>query len=194
MSVKSFRVVAAVGAALIVVGALAACNDSTTASAPIGTGGVTTTSVQALQSDSMTTSSSPSSSATPSEESSEASKQAQEGASRAAESGPATAPQKSTTAPRNFPGIAAPSGVQLNDSEKAYLAELKRQKVEFMGDTDNSVALTMGEYVCTQRRAKTDETMIKAFVTAAIGPMTDNEADAMSRADKVIRAADSNLC
>ncbi|MCF8569343.1 hypothetical protein L5G32_03555 [Gordonia sp. HY002] len=184
MSVKFFRLAAITGAALIAVGALAACNDSTTTSAPIGTDAVTTTSVDG----------SSSSSVSKSADDSEASKEAEEGASRASSSAPETKPNSSTKVPKNFPGVTTPSGTKLTDSEKAYLADLKRQKVEFMGDTDNNVALTMGKYVCAQREQKTDSTMIKAFVTAAIGPMTDNEAQAKDRAGKVIRSADRNLC
>lgn len=184
MSVTFLRVAAITGAAAIVVGALAACTDSTTTSAPIGTGDVSTTSV--ASSDSSLTSAS--------SDSSEASDEAEEGASRASSSVPDTTPDSSTKVPKNFPGVTTPSGVKLTDEEKAYLADLKRQKVEFAGDTDNNVALTMGQYVCNQRAQKTDSTMIKAFVTAAIGPMTDNEAQAKDRADKVIRAADRSLC
>ncbi|GEE00434.1 hypothetical protein nbrc107696_08800 [Gordonia spumicola] len=180
MSVKFFRVLATVGVLLIGATALAACNDSTTASAPIGTEAVTTTSMD------------------PSDASSgqaEASREAEDGASKASVSVPATNPDSSTKVPGNFPGgIPTPSGVPLTDKEKAYLADLKRQNVSFMGDTDNNVALTMGAYVCSQRSQKTDPTMIKAYMRAAIGPMAKSEADAAVKADKVIASADANLC
>ncbi|MCF8609224.1 hypothetical protein L5G28_03470 [Gordonia sp. HY285] len=184
MSVKFFRVAAITSLAVIAVGALAACNDSTTTSAPIGTDAVTTTSVDA----------SDSSLASKSSADEEASKEAADGASRASSSAPDTEPNTSTKVPKNFPGVTTPSGSKLTSAEKEYLAELKRQNVEFMGDTDNNVALTMGQYVCAQRAQKTDSTMIKAFVTAAIGPMTDGEAQAKGQAAKVINAADRKLC
>ncbi|GAA4681711.1 hypothetical protein [Gordonia humi] len=185
MSVKFFRVAVTTGAVLLAIGALAACNDSTTTSAPIGTEAVTTTSIEPSDS---------SLSAAKSSDDAEASKEAEAGASRASSSVPDTKPDDSTKVPREFPGVTTPAGVKLTDKQKAYLADLKRQKVEFMGDTDGNVALTMGEYVCNQRAQKVDPTMIKAYVTAAIGPITDSENDARTRADKVIRAADSNLC
>ncbi len=180
MSVKFLRVLATVGVLLVGASALAACNDSTTASAPIGTEAVTTTSMDPSDSSS---------------QESEASREAESGASNASVSVPATSPDSSTKVPREFPGgIPTPAGVKLSDKEKAYLADLKRQNVSFMGDTDNNVALTMGAYVCSQRSQKTDPTMIKAYMRAAIGPMSKSEADAGNKADKVIAAADANLC
>lgn len=180
MSVKFLRVLATVGVLLVGATALAACNDSTTASAPIGTEAVTTTTMDASDS---------------AEADSEASKQAESGASNASVSVPATSPDSSTKVPKNFPGgVPTPTGVKLSDKEKAYLAELKRKNVSFMGDSDNNVALTMGAYVCSQRSQKTDPTMIKAYMRAAIGPMSKSEADAGVKADKVIAAADEHLC
>ncbi|WP_132992769.1 hypothetical protein [Gordonia zhaorongruii] len=187
MSAKFLRVAMTVGALLLGAGALAGCNDSTTASAPIGTESVTTTSLKQSASTGSSSSAAPSSS--------ESSEEAEAGASKASESAPETKPNGSTKVPRNFPGnVPAPSGVKLTDKQKAYLADLDRQNVEFKGDTDNNVALTMGTYVCQSREQKTDNTMVNAFVRAAIGPMTESDAEASSKATKVIRAADRNLC
>ena len=63
-----------------------------------------------------------------------------------------------------------------------------------MGDTDNSVALTMAEYVCNERKKGTDPVTVKAFVTASVGPGTDTVVEANTKADKVIKAADENYC
>ena len=66
--------------------------------------------------------------------------------------------------------------------------------VTFMGDTDNSVALTLAEYVCNERKKGTDPVTVKAFVTASVGPGTDTVVEANTKADKVIKAADENYC
>lgn len=188
MTVKYIRVAAAAGALAVAVGVLTACNDSSTASAPIGTEPVTTTTMPG--SDTSTASSSSSASA-----SAEASAEAAAGASKASVSPPETKPNPSTKVPPNFPdGAAPPSGVTLSDKDKAYLADLKRQNVSFMGDDDNNVALTMGHYVCDAKAQKADPMLVKAYVRAAIGPMTKTEAEATTKSGKVIAAAEKNLC
>ena len=42
-----------------------------------------------------------------------------------------------------------------------------------MGDTDNTIALTMAQFVCDQRGKNGDPTSMKAFVVAAVGPGED---------------------
>ena len=188
MTAKYIRIAAAAGALAVAVGALAACNDSSTASAPIGTAPVTTTSMPG----SASLKSSESSEASASKE---ASKQAVEGASKASTSLPATKPNASTTPPGNFPGDKEPpAGVKLSSKDKAYLSDLKKQKVSFMGDDDNNVALTMGHYVCDAKKQNADPMLVKAYVRAAIGPMTKTDAEANAKSDKVIAAAEKNLC
>ncbi|ALG83375.1 DUF732 domain-containing protein [Gordonia phthalatica] len=190
MTAKYIRIAAAAGALAVAVGALTACNDSSTASAPIGTEPVTTTSMPGSASLKSSEASASASSA-----SQEASKQAADGASKASTSLPATKPNTSTTPPGTFPGDKQPpSGVKLSAKDKAYLSDLKRQKVSFMGDDDNNVALTMGHYVCDAKAQKADPMLVKAYVRAAIGPMTKTDAEANAKSDKVIAAAEKNLC
>lgn len=188
MTAKYIRIAAAAGALAVVVGALTACNDSSTASAPIGTEPVTTTSMPG-------SASLKSSEASASAASEEASKQAADGASKASTSLPATKANPSTTPPGTFPGDKQPPpGVKLSAKDKAYLSDLKKQNVSFMGDDDNNVALTMGHYVCDAKAQKADPMLVKAYVRAAIGPMTKTDAEANSKSDKVISAAEKNLC
>lgn len=106
---------------------------------------------------------------------------------------PATGPDPSTTVPGDYPDP-APSAVPLTDGEKRYVQELQRENVSFKGDTDSGIALTIGHYVCQARANRTDPTMIKAYVTAAIGPATSDVAEANAAADKVIAAAGRHLC
>ena len=63
-----------------------------------------------------------------------------------------------------------------------------------MGDTDNNVALTMGAYICSEKKKGTDPVTVKAYVTASVGPGTKSVAEASSKADKVIRAARAEYC
>lgn len=184
---------AALAAAL---GVLTACGDSSTASAPL-TQDVTTTSMASGTGSASSAEGRPSAvakSVDPTVEAA-ASSQAQEAAAKATSTLPATKPDKSTSVPGNFPGSAQGDGGQeLSAKDKAYLAALKRDGVAFMGDDDNNVALTMGHYVCAERTKKTDPTLVKVYVRAAIGPMTESEAEAGAKADKLIAAADKNLC
>lgn len=173
-------------------GVLTACGDSSTASAPL-TQDVTTTSMPS-GSGSPGSSSSTSKSVDPSVEAA-ASSQAEANASQATSTLPATKPEKSTEVPGNFPGSDQGDGAaELTDKDKAYLAALKRDNVSFMGDDDNNIALTMGHYVCQEQSKNTDPTLVKVYVRAAIGPMTKSEAEAGAKADKLISAADKNLC
>ena len=172
----------AVGAALAL-GSVSACADDSTATAPITSNPVTTTSMYSTQPSSMTGSST--------EETAPASSEDRQSTPAPGSQLPATAPNPSTTVPQNFPG---PNGQKVNPKGQAYLAALKAQKVEFMGDSDNSVALTMAEYVCSERRKGTDPVTVKAFVTASAGPGTKTVAEANAKADKVIKAADEHYC
>lgn len=176
---RGFFVCAAFAAAAV---ALSACGDSSTASAPL-TQDVTTTS--------MSGSSAPSSTDQSAE--ADASSQAAEAASKATSTLPATKPDSSAKVPGNFPG-SGQGGQQLSDKDKKYLAALKKDDVEFMGDDDNNVALTWGHYVCSEKKKKTDPMMIKVYVRAGLGPMNKSEDQAGVKADKLISAAEKNLC
>ncbi len=159
--------------------ALCACGDSSTASAPL-TQDVTTTSMSG------------SAPTDPSAEA-EASSQAAAGASEATKTLPATKPQSSTKVPGNFPGSRQGSP-QLTGKDKAYLEQLKKDQVSFLGDDENHIALTWGHYVCSEKQKKTDPAMIKTYVRAGLGPATKSENEAGSKADKLISAAEKNLC
>ena len=162
-------------------GILTACSDSSTASAPL-TQDVTTTKVDesAAKAVSNSTSVAPSSSAKSSE---------------AAESSKKDAPKPKSEEAAPPAGVPTEiEGEKLSPKEEKYLASLKRQKVEFMGDADGKIALTMGHYVCQERAKKTDPNMIKVYVTAAVGPATKNEDQAGVQADKVINTATRTLC
>lgn len=160
--------------------ALAGCGgDSSTASAPL--------------SQEVTTRTMPGSGTTDSSAEEQASELAASNASKATSTLPATKPDKSTTVPGNFPG-SKQGQQQLTDKDKRYLAALKQDDVAFMGDDDNNIALTMGHYVCQEKKKKTDPMMIKVYVRAAIGPMTKTEDEAGAKADKLISAAEKNLC
>lgn len=104
---------------------------------------------------------------------------------------PDTEPDNSTPVPEEFPG---PDGQPLTAKGKRYLQALKDDNVEFMGDTDNNVALTTAEYVCIQDSKGADPITTKAFVTAMVGPGTDSQAAATAKADKVINAARAHYC
>lgn len=168
-----------IGGLALVLGSVAACSDDSTASAPITNTPVTTTSMYSGVDGSVTPSTPPGSASLAPTSSSPESRL------------PATGPNPNTTVPSNYPG---PSGAPLSDKARKYLAALKSQSVTFMGDSDNSVALTMAEYVCGARAKNTDPTTIKAFVTASVGPGTRTVEEANTKADKVIAAATDNYC
>lgn len=169
------RLTLAAGAAALVVGMCTACGgDDSTATAPITATPVTTTHFE-----------SPTSITPPS------------GTDADKPGMPATAPNPSTTQPSDFPGstskAAAPTA-PMNPKAKRYLDALKRQNVKIMGDTDNTIALTMAQFVCDQRGKNGDPTSMKAFVVAAVGPGEKTVEAANIKADKVIRAAHENYC
>lgn len=172
-------------AGVALAGGLSACSDDSTASAPITSDPVTTTSMY----------SSPASSSAKASETdkTESSAAAAPGGTKVSGSTtlPATAPNTTTKVPENFPG---PGGEQVSDKGKKYLQALKDQNISFAGDSDNSVALNSAEYVCAQQAKGADPTTVKAFVTAMIGPSSKNAAEANSKADKVIKAARDNYC
>jgi len=169
------RIGLAAGAAGLVVGVCAGCGgDDSTASAPITATPVTTTQFE-----------SPTSIAAPS------------GTDTSKPGMPATAPNPSTTQPSDFPGSTTKAGAPaepLDGKAQRYLDALKRQHVTIMGDTDNSIALTMAKFVCDQRNKNGDPTSMKAFVVAAVGPGEKTVEAANIKADKVIRAAHENYC
>jgi len=162
------------GAAGLVVGMCTACGgDDSTASAPI-----TATSVTTTQFESPTIT-------------------APSGTDTSKPGLPATAPNPSTTQPKDFPGSTKKSEAAtapVSGKAKRYLDALKRDGVVIMGDTDNTIALTMAQFVCDQRGKNGDPTSMKAFVVAAVGPGEKTVESANIKADKVIRAAHENYC
>ncbi len=159
----------------MIVGTCTACGgDDSTASAPITASPVTTTHFQ-----------SPTSINAPA------------GTDTSKPGMPATAPNPSTTQPKEFPGTTTKTGTTaapVSVKAQRYLAALKRQNVTIMGDTDNTIALTMAQFVCDQRGKNGDPTSMKAFVVAAVGPGEKTVEAANTKADKVIRAAHENYC
>ncbi|MGV9825146.1 MULTISPECIES: DUF732 domain-containing protein [unclassified Gordonia (in: high G+C Gram-positive bacteria)] len=180
MMSKFFRVGVMVAGVAMLVGAVSACSDDSTASAPITSDPITTTSMYSSPAASSATSAAPGSTTqkvtTP-----------VSGATKL----PATAPTTGTTVPPSFPG---PNGEPVSAKGQKYLAALKAQNVTFMGDTDNTVALNAADYVCAQQAKGADPTTVKAFVTALVGPGTQNVNEAGAKADKVIKAAHENYC
>ncbi|MGV9709696.1 DUF732 domain-containing protein [Gordonia sp. NPDC003424] len=186
MTSKFLRLTLVAAGAALALGSVSACADDSTATAPITSNPVTTTSMYSTPaSESVAASTSATPTSTPSKEN-KTTPSTQPGTAL-----PATAPNPSTSVPKDFPG---PNGQQLTPKAKAYLAALKAQNVTFMGDTDNSIALTMAEYVCAERRKGTDPVTVKAFVTASVGPGTKTVVEANAKADKVIKAADDHYC
>ncbi|AZG46851.1 DUF732 domain-containing protein [Gordonia insulae] len=181
MTSKFLQLAMVVAGAALTLGSVSACADDSTATAPITSNPVTTTSMYSTQPSSADESSA--ASAAPSADDTQS--------PTAGSALPATAPNPSTNVPQNFPG---PNGQKMTPKGQAYLAALKSQNVTFMGDADNSVALTMAEYVCNERRKGTDPVTVKAFVTASVGPGTKTVAEANAKADRVIKAADEHYC
>lgn len=183
MMTKYLRLTMLVGGVLLAMGSMAACSDDSTASAPITSNPVTTTSLYSMSasvsaSDAATSSAGPSSADPPTP-------------SAGGTSLPATAPQV-TTPPAG--GFSAPDGQPLSDKAKRYLQALRAQNVTFLGDSDNSVALTLGAYVCEAQRKNTDPATVKGYVTALVAAGTQSAQEANSKADKVIKAAKDNYC
>ncbi|GAB18795.1 hypothetical protein GOEFS_064_00340 [Gordonia effusa NBRC 100432] len=174
-----FRWALIAGAGALTIATLSACGDDSTATAPI-TQPVTTTSMYSGAPQSSNDSGSPSTTI-----------QSPNGTDTSKPGMPATNPNSATSQPREFPGG---STAPVSDKGKKYLAALKGMNVTFMGDTDNTIALTMAEYVCTQRSKGGDQNTWKAFVLAATSPGTKSAADANAKADKVIKAAVENYC
>ncbi|MDL9937647.1 DUF732 domain-containing protein [Gordonia sp. ABSL1-1] len=177
MTRRFVQVAVAATGLVLALGSVTACTDDSTASAPITNAPVTTTSMYSAP---------PSGASTPAEGTPTPGVTTAPSASL-----PATGPNSTTTVPSNFPG---PSGQPLSDKARNYLNALKAQNVTFMGDSDNSVALTMAEYVCGAKSKGTDPVTMKAFVTASVGPGTKTVEEANAKADKVIKAADENYC
>lgn len=184
MSKLSRYAVMCVGA-VAVLGTVTACSgDESTASAPITSAPVRTTSMYS------------SSSGTPSSVSSPQSEDLASAAESASAGSASKEPGLPATAPENHGGGGGkdPDGKPLDDKTKGYLQALKQQRVDFSGDADNTIAITAAKYVCAQQHKHADPTTIKAFVTALIGPSAKNEADANAKADKVIAAAGQHYC
>lgn len=176
--------------AMLVVGSMTACSGDSTATAPIDTDPITT---------STTSSSAPSSpSATPQTQSSEVSDEVEETQSPEGSPPAGTPGEDAEPDPGNGGGDgqapdAGPDGAPLSDKARAYLAALERDNITFDGDGDNNVALTMAEYICHAQKQDTDPAMIRAFVTATGVGGTD-AGQASVAADKVIRAANDHYC
>lgn len=182
MTTKCARLVLAVTGLALALGSISACSDDSTASAPITNNPVTTTSLYSAAG---------SSASAPGSASAESPSKAVSDAPSGTSKLPETGPNPSTKVPDSFP---VPSGAPLDDKARAYLGALKAANVTFMGDSDNSVALTMAKYVCGARQKGTDPGMVKAFVTASVGPGTKTVEEANVKADKVIRAAEQHYC
>ncbi len=182
MTTKCARLVLPLAGLALALGSVSACSDDSTASAPITNNPVTTTSLYSAAG-----SSTPASGSASAEPTTEVSAAPSGNTSKL----PETEPNPSTRVPDNFPG---PSGAPLDAKSKAYLAALKADNVTFMGDSDNSVSLTMAKYVCGAKQKGTDPGMVKAFVTASVGPGTKTVEEANIKADKVIRAAERHYC
>lgn len=180
MTKRMFRLALLAGAGALAVSVLSACGDDSTATAPI-TQPLTTTSMY---------SGSPQQS---SKQSAAASSTAEtpDGTDTSKPGMPATNPNSATSQPRDFPGTSA---APVSDKGKKYLAALKSMNVTFMGDTDNTIALTMADYICTQRSKGGDQNTWKAFVLASTSPGTNSVLEANAKADKVIKAAVENYC
>ncbi|WP_307190366.1 DUF732 domain-containing protein [Gordonia desulfuricans] len=188
MMTKYLRLGLLLAGAMCAVGSVAACADDSTATAPITSAPVTTTSVY---------SSSPSASAAASPVAPAGSDSASQSAAPSAGSSlPATAPSAVTTTRSTAAdgGFAAPQGQTLTDKDRKYLQALRDQKVTLLGDTDNSVALTLANYVCSAEKKNTDPVTVKGYVTALVSPGTNSTQEANAKADKVIKAAEQNYC
>ncbi len=176
MDKRMVRTAVVAGAGALSIALVSACGDDSTASAPITGESVTTTS---MYSESSQAPGSSSQSQTP------------DGTDSSKPGMPATTPNSSQAQPSGFPGA---TGAPVSDKGKKYLGALKAMKVTFMGDSDNTIALTMADYICTQRSKGGDQNTWKAFVLASTSPGTNSIADANAKADKVIKAAVENYC
>ena len=180
MMTKYLRLGVLMSGVVFALGSLAACSDDSTASAPITSNPVTTTSLYSAPS-SASASSAPESGQT---------------------SAGATPTTGGSTLPATTPGstapasgqLTAPDGAPLDDKAKRYLQALRSQNVTLLGDTDNGVALSLATYVCDAQKKNTDPVTTKAYVTALVAPGTQNTAEANAKADKVIKAAQDNYC
>ena len=184
MMTKYLRLGVALIGATFAFGSLAACSDDSTASAPITSNPVTTTSLYGASDSSSAESSAAASAADGSE--SESPSPTTGGSSL-----PATAPKTTTQASGTF---AAPEGQPLSDKSKRYLQALRDDNVQILGDTDNSVALTLAVYVCDAQAKNTDPVTTKGYVTALVAPGAKNPQEANTKADKVIKAAKAHYC
>ncbi len=191
MSRKLLRLAMTAAGMSLAVGALSACSDDSTATAPITSNPVTTTSMYASSASASTSAAAPSSSTPTAAPSGTSGTAAGQGL-------PATAPQSAANnADENSDGNSdgqAPGAQPISAKGQKYLNALKSDNVSFMGDTDNNIALTMAQYVCAEQRKGTDPVTVKAFITASVGPGTKTVAEANAKADKVINAAHDNFC
>ncbi|WP_246007847.1 DUF732 domain-containing protein [Gordonia oryzae] len=182
MMTKYLRLGVLMAGAMFALGSLAACSDDSTASAPITSNPVTTTSLYSAPSGA---------SASSAPESGQASVVATP--TTGGSTLPATTP--GSTAPASASGqLTGPDGAPLDDKAKRYLQALRSQNVTLLGDTDNGVALSLATYVCDAQRKNTDPVTTNAYVTALVAPGTRNTAEANTKADKVIKAAQDNYC
>lgn len=188
MSSKALRGAVVTGGLVVALLTATACGDASTASAPIVDHEVSTTALH--DSEAPETSAQPVSE--PSESESEEPEQDETPEAEAPEPDlPATAPDTPEAVSDDFVG---PDGQPVTGKARRYLEALKNDNVTFMGDTDNNVALTTGEYICMQDDKGVDQITTKAFVTAMVGPGTDSTEAAGAKADKVIRAARAHYC
>lgn len=174
MTGNIIRVVTA-GAALLITAALATgCGDDSTASAPTDSASTTSSTTSATSS---AAPSSGASTATSTEASSDGQPDDTQGL-------PETGP----------PSANVPEGVDENDKTEDYLAELKKQGVEFPNDPDNAIALSAASAVCQGKEQGASPADIKVIVVPLVGSGTTDEAKAQANADKVIKAAEAKYC
>lgn len=173
MTGNIIRVVTA-GAALLITAALATgCGDDSTASAP--TDSVSTSSTTSAAS--IAAPSPGASAATSTEVSSDGQPDDTQGL-------PETGP----------PSADVPEGVDETDKTEGYLAELKKQGVQFPNDPDNAIALSAAAAVCQGKQQGASAADIKVIVVPLVGSGTTDEAKAQANADKVIMVAEAKYC
>lgn len=172
--------VTALAALLIGAGALSACGDDSTASAPASAPQTTTASATSPASESASESSARDSASASATDSGDA--------GAAAEGSPTQLPATEPAA-GNAGSIAA-----LPNNAKAYLNALRDQKVTLLGDTDDSIALGAAETVCAQTKANVSPAQIKVNVLPIVGSGKTDAAQANDQTDKLIAAAQRYYC
>lgn len=187
MMTKFLRSGVLVAGVVFAFASMVACSDDSTASAPITSNPVTTSPTSGSSESSAAASSADESSTDAPVDSTSS---AQNTPTTGGSSLPATAPRVTTQASSDT----GPNGAPLDAKAKKYLAALRSQNVTLLGDSDNSVALTLAVYVCDAQKKNTDPVTTKGYVTALVAAGTKTAQEANTKADKVIKAAQENYC